>query len=111
MNILSFISVDGSLDWEVHWEPRVHTWSMLLRICTVKYVLVKFSSEVSTESVYLSLFLCYSENNLVKFFHTCFFSLAILLDFLHNSVIFWLRIRNVSKSEDFFCLIAAREIS
>ena len=69
VNLLALVTDEGYLNWEIHWEPTVHTRSVLRRIGAVKDVLVEFCSEITTETMYLSLFLLNSENNFIKLFH------------------------------------------
>ncbi len=107
MNLLSLEGYERVLDWEVHGEPRVHTRSVLGWICAIEDILIELGSEIPSEAMYLSLLLSDSEDNFVELLHASFLTLTVLLDFFHDRIIIWLRIRNVPESKDFLCLVAA----
>jgi hypothetical protein len=108
VNLLTLEGQERVLDGEVHGEPRVHSRSVLRRICAIEDILIELGSEIPTEAMYLSLLLGNSEDNFVEFLHASFLALAVLLDFLHDRIIIWLRIRNVSESKDLLGLVPTR---
>ena len=107
MNLLALEGYERVLDGEVHGEPRVHTRSVLRWICAIEYILIELGSEVPAEAMYLSLLLSDREDDFVELLHASFLTLTVLLDFFHDLIIIWLRIRNVSESKHFLCLVAA----
>jgi hypothetical protein len=102
VKLLTFVCNKRFLYREVHWEPTVHSWGMLSWVGTIKHILVKFSSKITSKTMNFSLFLLDNELYTVKFFHGSTLALTVLLYFFLHLNIFLLWIRKVTECEDFF---------
>jgi hypothetical protein len=81
---------------------------MLSWVSTIEHILVKFSSEITSKTMNLSLSLLHDELHTIKLLHGSTLSLPILLDFLLHLHIFILWIRKMTECEDFLSLFSTR---
>ncbi len=109
VEFLSFVRHEWHLNREVHRKPTVHTRSMLNRVGAVENVLIKFSGEVASKAMNLSLLLFNDELDAIEFFHRSIFSLAISLDFFLHFDIFLLGVRKMAERENLLWFVTAWE--
>jgi hypothetical protein len=100
-NFLVFKDQERLAYWEINWEPTMHSWGMSLWMSTIEYILVKFCCEESTKSMNFTLFSSHFKLYFIEHFHTL---LVILLQF---SIFLCIRVRAMSKCENWFRLISA----
>lgn len=101
-HLLSFWHHQRCLDWEIHREPTVHSWCVLLRLDAVEDFLVQLCSEVPSKSMQFRLCLLHDEALTIIHSKVLITSLRQFLKF------FLVRVRQVSESKHVLWVITTR---
>lgn len=109
VHLLTLAGEERFFDGEVHGEPRMHAWGVLLGVGAVEDVLVELSGEVAPETMDLAEVLLHCEAHAIILLHARALTLSISLNLCAHLSVLRLDVWQVPERKDLLSLITTGE--